>query len=260
MKITFSHLLIGLIGVTVVGMRWYAFGTDALLSYIVDNAGLILTVFGIIYAATELSNSAEATKSATAVKSCELEIRDKELIVQQETNRIKNEEINALREQTAMDNKLRNRELYLTTILPLQKKLITELEAVASMPLRNSSDWLNLRIKPEWTIEFDEHQPLIREKSNPPKNNALCTTLYDRLREMRGEIVCLFPDLVSEYDVFLMNIQELHKASWNLKSTDKSKRYTAVEREPAVAQKTLDTYESLRQHMIESMSKAMHLE
>jgi hypothetical protein len=162
-----------------------------------------------------------------------------------ETNKLKKEEIHH-----------NSRIQYIKYVLPLQKECINMLEALIALPIRNNPDYLDLRLKPTGTIEFDEHQPLIIDKKETPKNNALYFTLYDKIRMMQSEIEYLFPDAKAECSRFMDSLNELNKNALALKSRDIQKRNASDE--PAAWNKASTAYTQLQQKMIQVIEKSIN--
>jgi hypothetical protein len=170
---------------------------------------------------------------------------------------------NKANEIATESNKLKKDEIYHTSriqyikhILPLQKECLNTLEALIALPIRNNPDYLNLRLKPVGTIEFDEHQPLVSDKEDTPKNNALYFTIYNKIQIMQSEVEYLFPDAKVECNNFMETLNDLHKNVLALKSDNPKKRNAS--NEPEAWKKASIAYIQLQQKMVKIIETSIN--
>ncbi|WP_295684471.1 hypothetical protein [uncultured Fibrobacter sp.] len=206
--------------------------------YIVFGITIILAVGTAVWGILTLMSHTTELKN-------DIKCRNKANDIAIETNKLKKDEIHH-----------NSRIQYIKYVLPLQKECINMLEALIALPIRNDPDYLNLRLKPTGTIEFDEHQPLVSEKKDAPKNNALYFTLYDKIRMMQPEIEYLFPDAKAECSCFMDSLNELNKNAWALKSKNHQLRNASDE--PAAWEKATTAYIQLQQKMIQVIEKSIN--
>ena len=145
---------------------------------------------------------------------------------------------------------------YIKHILPLHKECLNTLEALIALPIRNNPDYLNLRLKPIGTIEFDVHQPLIRETNNHPQNNALYFTVYNKIQMMQPEIECLFPDAKVECNEFMNAVTKLYDQVWDLRNEDTKIRHDSDV--PAAWDATQTAYILLRNKLVQIIASSMN--
>ncbi len=184
-------------------------------------------------------------KSHTTELKNDINCRNKANEIATESNRLKKDEIYHT-----------SRIQYIKHILPLQKECLNTLEALIALPIRNNPDYLNLRLKPVGTIEFDEHQPLVSDKEYTPKNNALYFTIYNKIQIMQSEVEYLFPDAKVECNNFMEALNELHKNVLALKSDNPQKRNASDE--PTAWKKASTAYIQLQQKMIQTIETSIN--
>lgn len=208
------------------------------VDYIVFGITTILAIGTAIWGILTLMSHKKELKN-------DIKCRNKANDIATESNKIKKDEIH-----------YNSRIQYIKHVLPLQKECLNTLEALIALPIRNNPDYLNLRLKPVGTIEFDEHQPLVSDKKDAPKNNALYFTVYDKIRMMQPEVECLFPEAKVECNNFIKSINELYKNVWALKSSNPQKRNASDE--PAAWEESSTAYIQLQQKMVKIIETSIN--
>lgn len=90
----------------------------------------------------------------------------------------------------------------------LRQQLLTDIEELSKLPVRNNAEYICLRLMPESTITFDTTQPHFKD-GFIPKDNKMYYTLLDALKLKRCEVSILFPNCLSKYDNYLSDCSKI---------------------------------------------------